>query len=94
MKSALALLSSGFLALVAAAPASAQVAVSLGINPCGYPTVYQACPYYGPPVGVYVGGGAWGGDRGWRGDRDHRGDHRGDQRGGRGTPAHGGGRHR
>ncbi len=86
MKPAIALLSLGLLALTAAAPASAQVSVNLGINPCGYPVVYQTCPYYGPPVGVYVGGGAWGGDRGWRGDRGAR--------GGRGGGGHGGGRHR
>ena len=71
MKSAIALLSFGLLALTAAAPASAQISVNLGFNPCGYPSIYQSCPTYGPPVGVYVGGGAWGGDRGWRGNRDH-----------------------
>ena len=86
MKSAIAIFTFGLLALTAAAPASAQVTVNLGINPCGYPSVYQSCPNYGPPVGVYVGGGAWGGDRGWRGNRDHG--------RGRGAPAHGGGRRR
>jgi hypothetical protein len=82
MKSAIVLLSLGLFAL-AAAPASAQVSINLGINPCGYPAVYQSCPGYGPPAAVYVGGGVWGGDRGRRGDR-----------GGRGRAAHGGGRHR
>jgi hypothetical protein len=85
MKSAIALLTFGLLALTAAAPASAQISVNLGLAPCGYPSVYQSCPYYGPPAAVYVGRGNWGGDRGWRGNRD---------RGGRGAPAHGGGRHR
>lgn len=83
MKSVIALLSFGLLALGASAPASAQISVNLGINPCGYPAAYQSCPNYGPPVGVYVGRGAWGGDRGWRGARGR----------GRGPAAHGG-RHR
>ena len=64
------------LLIVMAAPASqAQVAISLGFNTCNYNGYYQSCPAYGPPVGVYFGGGSWGGDR--RGhDRFHdRGDH-------------------
>jgi hypothetical protein len=88
MKSVFALLTFGLLAFAATAPASAQVTVNLGINPCGYPSVYQSCPTYGPPVGVYVGRGSWGGDRGWRGNHDHGRDR------GRGAPVHGGWRHR
>ena|SRR6185437_16626350 len=78
MKPAIVLASLGILALTAAAPASAQVSVNFGINPCGYPALYQNCAYYGPPVGVYVDRGTWGGDRGWRGSRNgrrDRGDH-------------------
>jgi hypothetical protein len=59
--------------IVTAAPVSeAQVAVSVGFNTCndGY---YQSCPVYAPPIGVYFGGGSWGGDR--------HGHNRGDRRG-------------
>jgi len=61
--------------IVTAAPASqAQVAVSLGFNTCNYNGYYQSCPAYGPPVGVYFGGGSWGGDR-HREYHDNRYDH-------------------
>jgi hypothetical protein len=74
-------------ALTAASVASAHVDVVVGINPFGFgtyvapPVVYQPAPYYAPSPAIYLGGGAWGGDRGRR-DRDRdRGDH---GRGGRG----------
>lgn len=56
------------LVLVAVVPAShAQVGVDFNFNTCGYPGYAYTCPVYGPPIGVYFGGGAWGGDRGYRG---------------------------
>jgi hypothetical protein len=66
------------LALTAAATASAQVRISVGVNPFGYgeyppPVVYQPAPYYSPPPVVYLGGGSWG-------DRDRRRGHERDQR--------------
>lgn len=67
----------GFLIVTAAPVSNAQVSVSLGFNNCGYNGLYQTCPVYGPPVGVYLGGGSWG-----------RGDHRDDHRGGRGGRNH------
>jgi len=70
------------LGLTAASAATAQVRVQVGINPFvfgGYPppVVYQPYPYFAPPPVVYLGGGAWAGDR-WRhwgghgGYRGHR----------------------
>ena len=70
----------GFLIVTAAPVSNAQVSVSLGFNNCGYNGLYQTCPVYGPPVGVYLGGGSWGGD--------HRGYHRDDRRGGHGSRDH------
>jgi hypothetical protein len=60
-------------ALSAAATASAQVRINVGINPFGYPppVVYQPAPYYSPPPVVYLGGGSWG-DRRRGHERDHR----------------------
>jgi len=96
------------LLLLAMAPASnAQIAISLGFNSCGYQGYYQTCPGYGPPVGVYLGGGGWGGggrdyhDHDRNHDRNHDRDHghghdRGDDHGGdRGNDhGHDGGHHR
>jgi len=61
--------------IITAAPASqAQIAISVGVNGCGYSYYYQGCPAYAPPIGVYFGGGAWGNDRHYRGgNRDHGG---------------------
>lgn len=75
--------------IVTAAPASfAQVGISLGFNTCNYNGYYQSCPAYGPPVGVYFGGGSWGGDRyrqyhenRYEHDRHDRHDNRGGNRG-------------
>ncbi|PRC91454.1 hypothetical protein S2091_3869 [Solimicrobium silvestre] len=50
--------------------AQVRIGVGIGVNTCGYPALYQACPYYAPPVGVYVGGGYWGVHRG-NGPRGH-----------------------
>jgi hypothetical protein len=68
------------LALTAASAATAQVRVQVGVSPFvfgGYvpPVVYQPYPYYAPPPVVYLGGGAWAGDRGghWGGHRDDHG---------------------
>ena len=75
----------GLLISVIAPISNAQVVVGFGFDSCGYPGYYQTCPAYGPPVGVYLGGGGWGGGRG----RDFH--------GGRGGAQHGaqrGGRHR
>jgi hypothetical protein len=59
------------LVIATAAPLSqAQVGVSIGFNTCNYNGYYQSCAVYAPPVGVYFGGGSWGGDR--RGDRHDR----------------------
>jgi len=74
------------LALTAAATASAQVRISVGVNPYDAygeyrpPLVYQPAPYYSPPPVVYYGRGSWGDrrrynernyrDRGY--ERDHR----------------------
>jgi len=69
----------GLLLLTATSSVSAQISINLGINPCGYPPAYQACPYYGAPVGVYMGDGNWGGDRGRRGGRDGGRGHRGEK---------------
>jgi hypothetical protein len=70
------------LALTAAATASAQVRVSVGVPFVfgGYPppVVYQPGPYYSPPPVVYLGGGSWG-DRRRGHERDHR--DRGHERG-------------
>ena len=63
--------------LAATSSASAQISINLGINPCGYPPFYQTCPYYRAPVGVYMGSGNWGGDRGRRGGRYDGAAHRG-----------------
>jgi hypothetical protein len=64
------------LALSAAATASAQVRIVVGVNPFVYgeyppPVVYQPAPYYSPPPVVYYGRGSWG-DRHGRHERDHR----------------------
>jgi hypothetical protein len=64
------------LALTAAATASAQVRVSVGINPYifgGYapPVVYEPAPYYPAPPVVYAGRGSWGGHHRGR-ERDHQ----------------------
>jgi hypothetical protein len=71
-------LTSVFAALVlsAAATASAEVHVSVGVTPFvfgGYlpPVVYQPAPYYAPPPVVYLGGGSWG-DRRRGHERDRR----------------------
>ncbi len=80
MKIKLLLIAVGLLLLSAAPVSNAQVGISFGFNSCGYPGYYYSCPGYGPPVGVYLGGGGWGG-----GGHDYHG-------GGRG--GHGGGRHR
>ena len=57
----------GFAFLITAPMSEAQISigVGVGVNPCGY-NYYNSCPVYAPPVGVYLGGGAWGGDH-----RDH-----------------------
>ena len=48
----------GLTILMAAPAAPAQIVLDLGLGgPCGYPAVYPNCPYYGPPAGVYLGGG-------------------------------------
>jgi hypothetical protein len=59
------------LALTAASSATAQVSVQVGVAPFVYggyapPVVYQPYPYYAAPPVVYLGGGAWAGDRGGR----------------------------
>jgi len=59
------------LALTAAATASAQVRISVGVDPFVFgryapPAVYQPAPYYPPPPVVYGGGGSWGGHHGGR----------------------------
>ena len=90
MKKTLFALSFGMLAVTGASSASAGVSIDVGIGGCGYPAYYPTCPYYAPPVGVYLGGGNWGGDRGWHGgDRGHGGGRGG---GGHEGGAHGGGR--
>jgi hypothetical protein len=62
--------------IVSAAPASqAQITIGLGFNTCNYNGYYQSCPNYGPPAGVYFGGGHWGGDRRDRGHDRGRRDH-------------------
>jgi hypothetical protein len=79
MKLAIISIALGTLLLAGTPVANAAVRVSIGVPIFGYPAppvVYQPSPYYGPPPVVYVGGGAWGGDR----DRGRRG---GDRRGGR-----------
>jgi len=64
------------LALTAAATASAQVRISVGVNPYDAygeyrpPLVYQPAPYYSPPPVVYYGRGSWG-DRRHYNERDH-----------------------
>ena len=78
------------LALTAATTASARININLDIAPFGFgyarpPVVYQPEPYYEPAPAVYIGGGAYGGDR--RGHRDNR------DRGNRGRSHGGGGRH-
>jgi hypothetical protein len=66
------------LAVTAAASATAQVSVQVGVAPFVYggypppPVVYQPYPYYAAPPVVYLGGGAWAGDR-WGRGRGHRG---------------------
>lgn len=59
----------GAMTLSSASAASAQISVNLGIIPCGY-SVY-GCADYAPPAAAYLGGGAWGGDRGRRGGGRH-----------------------
>jgi hypothetical protein len=64
------------LALTAAATASAQVRISVGVNPYifgGYapPVVYEPAPYYPAPPVVYAGRGSWG-ERHGRHERDYR----------------------
>jgi hypothetical protein len=84
MKKAIVALAFGVVALTAASTANAQIRVNVGINPCGYPVIYQTCPYYAPPAAVYLGGGSWGGDRGRRGGGRAGGTgHAGGGRGGR-----------
>ncbi|TDK67063.1 hypothetical protein [Sapientia aquatica] len=73
----------GAIVLTASASSYAQIGISFGVNTCGYPGLYQTCPYYDPPVGVYLGRGNWGGGREYHGHGD-RGRGRGDDHGGRG----------
>jgi hypothetical protein len=72
MKSGILALTVAAFAIAAAASASAQVSVQVGVAPFVYggyapPLVYQPYPYYAAPPVVYVGGGAWAGDRSGRG---------------------------
>jgi len=83
----------GAIALAMSAAVSAQVSVNIGINPLGFgyeayppPVIYQPDPYYAPYAGVYLGDGAWGGDR----ERHQRGYSHGNREHGRG--GHGGNR--
>jgi len=69
----------GFAFLTAAPMSQAQIGVSIGFNTCGY-NYYQSCPVYAPPVGVYLGGGSWGGDHRDHHDRRDRGHDRGHDR--------------
>jgi hypothetical protein len=61
----------GGIVLTATSSSQAQIGISFGINTCGYPSLYQTCPYYDPPIGVYLGGGNWGGGREYRNGGNH-----------------------
>ena len=62
----------GLLIATAAPLSQAQIGVSIGVNTCNYNGYYQPCGVYAPPIGVYLGGGYWGGDHRDHGDRGHR----------------------
>jgi len=81
----------GAIVLTAASAANAQIGINVGINTCGYPVIYQTCPYYAPPSPVYLGAGSWGGDRGRRGGGGRGG--AGHASGGRGGAGHASGGH-
>ena len=70
MKQGMICLVAGALALGGAMSARAAVNVTVGLGLGGWapPVVYQPDPYLVPPPVVYLGGNAWGGDRG----HDHR----------------------
>jgi len=84
----------GAIVLTAASAANAQIGINVGINTCGYPVIYQTCPYYAPPSPVYLGAGSWGGDRGRRGGGRGGAGHASGGRGGAGhaSGGHSGGR--
>ena len=67
----------------------AQVTIGFGFDSCGYPGYYQTCPAYGPPEGIYLGGGDWG-----HGRQDFRGGSRSGQRSIRHGEQRRGGSHR
>ncbi|MFZ6849405.1 hypothetical protein [Undibacterium sp. RuRC25W] len=65
--------------VVAAPVSNAQIIVGFGFDSCGYPGYYQTCPAFGPPTGVYLGGGGWG--RGADSRDEHRVERRGSSHG-------------
>jgi hypothetical protein len=72
----------GSLVMTVATNSQAQIGISFGVNTCGYSGLYQSCPYYDPPVGVYLGGGNWGSGREYHGGGHGGGGH--ERSGGRG----------